>query len=122
MFQINFGYKNVLKTEWLAGRLPELKHDFYDGSLLKPETLTLEHIRPKSKGGKTTLSNLVLTSFQNNFRRSNKDIRNFINISAAINYLKEAEKIKNPKIDGKKYAKSIKNNLRSQGVNIDEYF
>lgn len=117
-FQINFGYKNVLKTEWLKGNLPELKHDFYDGSLLKSDTITLEHLLPKSKGGKTTLTNLVLTNYQNNFRRSNKDIRQFINISAAKQYLEEAKKIKTDKINGENYAKSITNKLKSLGVKL----
>ena len=79
VFPISFGYKNRLKTEWLKGNLPELIHDFYDGSLLSKDTVTLEHLQPHSKGGKTTLSNLVLTSYQNNVKRGNRDIRNYIN-------------------------------------------
>ena len=117
-FPNNFGYKNVLKTEWIAGKLPELKHDFYDGSLLNPETVTLEHLLPKSKGGKTTLTNLVLTNYQNNFRRSNKDIRQYINIEAAKQYIEEAKKIKTHNINGENYAKSIVNRLKSLGVKL----
>lgn len=118
MYQISFGYKNILKTAFLQGRIPELRHDFYDGSLLKPETVTLEHIIPKSHQGKTTLTNLVLTSYQNNFRRSNKDIRDYINIAAARQYLEEASKINIPEINGENYVKSIINKLKSLGVKL----
>ena len=115
---LSFGYKNRLKTEWLKGKLPELKHDFYDGSLLQKDTITLEHIQPKSKGGKTTLTNLVLTNYNNNMRRGNRDIRQYINKEAARKYLEEASKIKTHDIDGEKYAKSLFNKLRSMGVDL----
>lgn len=115
---ISFGYKHALKTDWLNGKMPELKHDFYDGSELKKETITLEHIQPKSKGGKTTLNNLVLTSYNNNMRRSNKDIRDFINKEAARKYLEEASKVKTENINGAAYAKSLYNRLRSMGVKL----
>lgn len=115
---LSFGYKNRLKTEWLAGKLPQLKHDFYDGSLLSKDTLTLEHILPKSKGGKTTLNNLVLTSYNNNMRRGNRDIRQFINKAAALQYLDEASKIKTKDINGADYARIIINKLKSMGVEL----
>ena len=115
---LSFGYKNRLKTEWLKGKLPELKHDFYDGSLLQKDTITLEHLLPKSKGGKTTLYNLVLTSYNNNMRRGNKDIRNFINKEAALQYLDEASKIKTKDINGAEYARIIIKKLKSMGVKL----
>lgn len=113
---INFGYKNKLKTEWLRGNLPELKHDFYDGSLLQKDTLTLEHLLPHSKGGKTTLSNLVLTNYSNNIRRSNRDIREYINKEAARKYLEEARQIKLKGFEN--YANSIEHRLKSLGVKL----
>lgn len=118
MLPVSFGYKNILKTAWLQGRIPELRHDFYDGSELKPDTVTLEHLLPKSKGGKTTLTNLVLTNYQNNFRRSNKDIRQYINKEAARQYLEEAKRINIPEINGENYVKSIINKLKSLGVKL----
>lgn len=53
---ISFGYRNRLKTEWLKGNIPELMHDFYDGSLLNADTVTLEHVLPHSKGGKNDIN------------------------------------------------------------------
>lgn len=116
VFPISFGYKNRLKTEWLKGNLPELIHDFYDGSLLSKDTVTLEHLQPHSKGGKTTLSNLVLTSYQNNVKRGNRDIRNYINIENAKRYIEEAKKIKVKGINGEEYAKSLIERLKKLGV------
>ena len=113
---INFGYKHRLKTAWKNGEIPQLQHDFYDGSLLKSETLTLEHLKPHSKGGKTTLTNLVLTNYRNNVKRGNRDIRQYINIEAAKKYIEEAKQIKCKGINGEAYAKSLINRLKSLGV------
>lgn len=115
---VSFGYKNRLKTAWKNGEIPQLKHDFYDGSLLNKDTITLEHLQPHSKGGKTTLTNLVLTSYANNSKRGNKDIRQYINLEAARQYLEEAKKIKCKGINGENYAKSIINKLKSLGVDL----
>jgi len=116
---VSFGYHHRLKTAWKNGEIPELIHDFYDGSLLDADTLTLEHLKPVSKGGKTTLTNLVLTSYANNRKRGNKDIRDFINIEAAKKYIEEAKQIKVKGINGKNYAKSLINRLKSLGVKIE---
>lgn len=113
---INFGYKNRLKTEWLRGNLPELKHDFYDGSLLERDTLTLEHLQPKSKGGKTVTANLVLTNYNNNMKRGNRDIREYINKEAVRKYLEEARQIKLKGFEN--YANSIEHKLKFLGVKL----
>lgn len=115
---LSFGYHNRLKTEWEKGNIPELQHDFYDGSLLNPDTVTLEHLQPHSKGGKTTLSNLVLTSYYNNSVRGNKDIRDYINIEAARQYIEEAKKINCKGINGETYAKDISKRLKKLGVEL----
>lgn len=115
---VSFGYKHRLKTAWKNGEIPQLQHDFYDGSLLDADTLTLEHLKPHSQGGKTCFSNLVLTSYANNVRRGNKDIRQFINKEAARRYIEEAKKIKCRGINGESYARSLINRLKSLGVEL----
>lgn len=115
---ISFKYRNILKTAWKKGNIPELIHDFYDGSLLNSETVTLEHLKPHSQGGKTTLTNLVLTSFMNNFRRGNQDIRQYINIENAKRYIEEARKINIKGINGEYYANELIKRLKSLGVEI----
>lgn len=115
---VSFGYKHRLKTAWKNGEIPELKHDFYDGSLLKADTVTLEHLKCHSHGGKTTLTNLVLTSYANNVKRGNRDIRLYINKEAARKYIEEAKKIKCKGINGESYARSLINRLKSLGVKL----
>lgn len=48
---ISFTYKSPLKTEWLKGNMPSVTHGIYGGILTK-DNITLEHIKPHSKGGK----------------------------------------------------------------------
>lgn len=119
---ISFGYKHRLKTEWLRGNIPQLVHDFYDGSRLDPETVTIEHLMPHSKGGRTVIQNIVLTSWHNNMKRGNKDIKPFINPDAARQYIEEARQINIPGINGENYARSLVNKLRSMGVKLYEHF
>ena len=117
---ISFGYSHPLKTQWKQGKMPELQHDFYDGSLLNKDTVTLEHLLPRSKGGKTTISNLVLTNYENNMKRSNRDIRNYINEEAARQYIEEVKKVKTDLINGEVYARCLVNRLKSLGVKLYE--
>lgn len=114
---VSFGYKHALKTAFKEGILPVI-HDFYDGSLLSKDTVTIEHLQPHSKGGKTTLSNIVLTSITNNMRRGNRDIRDFINIENAKKYIEDVKKISIRGINGESYAKSLINRLKSLGVRL----
>lgn len=114
---VSFGYKHALKTAFKEGRLP-LIHDFYDGSILDKDTVTIEHLQPHSKGGKTTLSNIVLTKYANNVKRGNRDIRDYINIENAQKYIEDVKKIKIKGINGESYAKSLLNRLKSLGVTL----
>ena len=57
---ISFGYSHYLKTYWYEGKLPSVKYGMYGGRLKKKgiNKTTLEHIRPHSQGGPTTIDNL----------------------------------------------------------------
>ena len=63
---VAFGYKSPLKTLYIKGKL-HINKGFYGGTLTK-ENVTLEHLVPYSKGGKTTLDNLVLATKENNIK------------------------------------------------------
>lgn len=115
---VSFKYKNVLKTEWLKGNLPTVIHDFYDGSLLSKDTITLEHLKPHSKGGATTLTNLVLTNKFCNQARGNQDIRKFINPENARKYLEECKEIDLPNLKGLAYVEGILKTLKKLGVDL----
>ena len=70
---ITFGYSHKLKTLYKQGKLPTVKYGFYGGELTK-DIVSLEHLQPHSKGGKTVLNNLVLATIENNNRRGNKSL------------------------------------------------
>lgn len=92
----NFGYKHPLKTMWLKNKLPKVKFGLY-GDRLTKENVSLEHLKPHSKGGKTDYDNLVLASKINNQKRSNKPIKDYLTIENLTRYLTQ---FKDTKIDG----------------------
>lgn len=115
--QPSFGYSNILKTEWQKGRLKSVKYGFY-GDLLTKETVSLEHLQPASKGGKTTLSNLVLASKNKNQLRGNADIRLFADKTTVLNYLMQFVGVKTKHFNGNSYIKSIIKTLQILGINL----
>lgn len=111
---ITFGYKSPLKTLYKKGKL-NIDKGFYGGTLTK-ENVTLEHLVPYSKGGKTTLDNLVLATKENNMKRSNLPIKDFINPSQVREYLKQFLGISTDDFSGDKYIKKIVMTLKKMGV------
>ena len=71
---VSFGYSSPLKTFCRQGKFKGLK-SFSGEELTNP---SLDHIRPKSKGGKNELYNYVLTNRKENFHRGNKNIDYYI--------------------------------------------
>jgi len=104
---VSFGYKNILKTQWLKGNMPSVQKGFY-GDVLTKRNVTLEHLKPHSKGGATALHNLVLASDAKNFERSNYPLKDFINLDAMEEYLQQFEEIKLKDFNGKEYIKAIR--------------
>ena len=84
--QVSFGYTHYLKTYYLQGKLPTVKRGLY-GGILTPETVSLEHILPKEKGGHTTLSNLALATKINNSYRGSKPLKDVLTEEQAKEYL-----------------------------------
>ena len=109
-----FQYNSPLKTLYRKGELP-VKYGFY-GDRLTKKNVSLEHLKPFSKGGKTELNNLVLASKQKNQDRGNADIRNFANIETIIKYLSQFIDVKIEWFDGNKYINGIIKTLRNLGV------
>lgn len=83
-----FGYKHPLKTLYKNGQLRQVKYGFYGDKLTK-DNVTLEHLQPVSKGGQTKFYNLVLASENNNHRRDNINLKNFITTENVIRYLNQ---------------------------------
>lgn len=116
---ITFGYHNVLKTQWLKGNLKTVKYGFY-GDRLTKKNVSLEHLKPKSKGGKSALENFVLASKYKNQIRGNKDIRPYIDKETVMRYLLQFVGIRVENFNGDNYIRAIINTLRKLGVNLFE--
>lgn len=113
------GYSSPLKTNWRNGNLPTVKKGFY-GDVLTQDNLSLEHLRPHSKGGKTDLANLVLASKSKNRERSNKDINEFINMKTVREYLSQFTNVRIKGFNGNNYIDMILRTLKKLGVNTQK--
>lgn len=103
---ISFTYKSVLKTEWLKGNMPSVTHGIYGGILTK-DNITLEHIKPHSKGGKTELKNLALAVDVNNFNRSAKPLNQYLTKEMFEQYIEQFKNIFLPDFNGKEYVENL---------------
>lgn len=99
------------------GEITYCQEGFYGDRLTKCN-LSLEHLKAKSKGGATTLDNLVLASREKNCLRGNDDIRNFFNKKFAMNYLSQFMGVKTKKFNGDKYIASIIKTLGELGIEL----
>lgn len=101
----SFGYSSPLKTLFLKGQLP-IKYGFY-GDRLNTKNVSLEHLLPRSKGGKTSLDNLVLASKEKNQKRGNQPISKYINFEAMQTYIDQFKNVKTNGFNGNEYIKNI---------------
>lgn len=101
----SFGYHHQLKTLYLKGKIKP-KYGIYGDKLTK-KTVSLEHILPKSKGGKTELNNLALASMRMNNARGNKPLSEYLTAENLARYIDQFINIKIPEFNGVKYIKSL---------------
>lgn len=111
---IAFGYKSVLKTYWREGKLPTVTKDIYGKTLVEA---TIEHIRPRSKRGKSNLFNYALANPQDNFKRGSDPIMEHTTFENVYNWFKQFVNVKLPNLDGQQY---IKNTAKKFGKTGDE--
>lgn len=100
------GYKSPLKTLYKRNQLPQVKYGFY-GERITPNTVSLEHLKPISKGGKTELKNLVLAHKNTNNARSDYPLRDYLKLDKMAKYLEQFKNIKVGDFDGNKYIAMI---------------
>ena len=112
---ILFGYNSPLKTLYKKGKMPSVIYGFY-GDKLTPKNVSLEHLKPHSLGGKSTLDNFVLASKANNQLRGTQDIRHFANNDNIVRYLSQFLDLKLPNFDGNRYIQGILQTLEKLGV------
>jgi len=91
---ISFRYSHPLKTMWKKGKLPTVVYGFY-GEKLTKKNISLEHLLPVSKGGKTKIDNLVLAHKDLNAVRGNRPISEVFNPKLAVKYFSQFLNIDN---------------------------
>jgi hypothetical protein len=104
-YNLNFQYSSPLKTLWRKGKLP-VKYGFY-GDVLTQKNVSLEHLKPHSKKGKTNLANLVLASKAKNNARGDNPIDDYLDVKNVIRYLAQFKDVKLQGFDGNKYIAGI---------------
>ena len=86
--------------------MPSVKFDM-GGNLLTKKNCTLGHMLPHSKGGHTSLYNLMLETKGYNMSKGNFPFSKFFNKEAFEKYCKQFEDIELPGFDGKDYIEKI---------------
>lgn len=114
---IAFGYKSVLKTYWREGKLPTVKKDIYGKEIINE---TVEHIIPKSRGGKSNLFNYALANSQDNFKRGSDDIMKHTTIDNVYNWFKQFVDVKLPNLDGQEYIRIAAKKFGKVGYKVLE--
>ena len=116
---LGFGYSNILKTLYKKGKLPTVKYGFY-GDEITEKTVTLEHLKPKCFGGKTELSNLVLTSANKNQERGVRPLSEMFNWEFAGKYFEQFRNLVVDNFNGNEYIvmamKTIKELLENDSM------
>lgn len=112
---IAFGYKSVLKTYWREGKLPTVTKDIYGKPLVEA---TIEHIRPRSKRGKSNLFNYALANPQDNFKRGSDPIMEHTTFENVYNWFKQFVNVKLPNLDGQAYIKNAAKKFGKTGAEV----
>lgn len=103
---INFGYSNQLKTLYKKGKLPTVQYDI-SGRKLTKKNVTLDHVIPKSKGGKSAQENYMLATAEFNHLRGNKPIKDFMTNNGLVKYLSQFLGVFVDGFSGDKYVKGL---------------
>lgn len=103
---VSFGHSNQLKTLWKKGKLPSVQVDVM-GRRLTNKNVTLDHIIPRSKGGKNTTENYMLATKEFNHMRGNEPLRNFLGTQNLIRYLNQFINVRIEHFIGNKYIQDV---------------
>lgn len=103
------GYNWRVKKLFDQGKLPTVKKDI-SGRRLTKGNRTVDHVNPRSKGGKVIDENAMLATAEFNSLRGNKDIKDFITVE---NFALWAEQYLNINVDGFNGAKYVKGIIKT---------
>jgi 5-methylcytosine-specific restriction endonuclease McrA len=100
--------------------LNEIDTDFYTGRKIERNSRSTEHLLPKSKGGKSNITNYVMADKKINNTRGNMPLDQFLSQHPDfITHVKEyLEKYKYFKIDNINHGEQIQKTLKSLNIII----
>ena len=101
-YEPSFGYKSVIKTLWLQGRLPSVKKGLY-GLPLTKKTVSNEHLEPYCIRRDNTLPNIALANKHINNLRGCRALKDFLTWEQARAYYIQFKGIKYTNFDGDEY-------------------
>lgn len=110
---VSFGYSNIIKTLYKRNKLPSVRFGFYGDELTK-RTVTLEHLKPKCKGGRTELCNLVLASANKNQERGTRPLKEVLNWENVGKYLEQFRNVHVDKFNGNMYIEMILRTINAE--------
>ena len=109
------GYQHPLKTLFKKGKMPSVQYGLY-GEKIDAESVSLEHLKPHSWGGRTEYSNLALANRKTNTARGSRPLSDVLSWEMLEKYLKQFNfKIKNI-FNGYEYQDKIRRTCESLGV------
>ena len=108
---LSFGHSNQLKTLWKKGKLPSVQFDI-SGRKLTQKNVTLDHVIPKSKGGKSITENYMLATKEFNNGRGNQPLKDFMDTTDLVDYLNQFIDVHVDNFWGNKYIKGILETLK----------
>ena len=111
---INFGYKSILKDLFKEGKMPSVTHGLY-GNEIDSRSVSIEHLKARSAGGKSVLSNFALAHKDANNLRGNKPLSQFLSKEMLEDYLSQFN-FEIPEFNGFVYQDMIRNTCRKLGV------
>ena len=109
---ITFGYKSILKQEFLNGNI-KIRKDI-TGHKIDKKSVTLDHTIPLARGGKSVLGNYSLMNGLINRIRNTDSLKGFIDVGSLLDYIIEMMSVKTENLDGIEYLKEWLPNLRKE--------
>lgn len=104
--EVSFGYSNQLKTLFKKGKLPSVKYDV-SGRKLTKKNATLDHVIPKSKGGKSVTENYMLATAEFNHLRGARPLSDFLTVENLTRYINQFIDVHVDNFYGNKYIKGL---------------
>lgn len=95
--------------------MPSVVRGLY-GELINPSNVSLEHLKPHSKGGTTTLFNLALAERHKNSARGSHSLADFLSLEMLEKYLQQFNFVIKGIFDGYKYQKGLRETCIELGV------